>query len=387
MAVGWHNVPDIQDTQIELLRLTANGALDSTFSGDGRVTIKDSTFDRAESLYIRPDNSILIGGDVITLSVVFSLSSGGQLDSNFGLDGQLFFVGTGISAIQLQQGKILTIQTAPFRSTAPKDLQAIRFGNDNITLTNGTLSIAGTSKNDRFFVAAEETEYSVSYNGANSVYATSAISRVDIEGVGGDDDIGFDQIAVPGTVSGGSGNDTIRGLNGEAVSSGMALSGGDGDDIIDVSTNPSLGLQLDGGNGNDLIKGTNAPDSITGGAGKDTIFGEAGNDRISSGGGKDHINAGTGNDRIYGGAGDDQLDGGPGNDRIFGQEGNDKLFGGKGNDALDGGAGSDLLVANAGDDELFSNDGQADRLDGGSGNNTATIDDGIDSTIRIQTLL
>ena len=46
-----------------------------------------------------------------------------------------------------------------------------------------------------------------------------------------------------------------------------------------------------------------------------------------------------------------------------------------------------VLIGNAGDDNLISNDGEADRLDGGSGNNVATIDPGLDSTIRIQTLV
>jgi hypothetical protein len=52
-----------------------------------------------------------------------------------------------------------------------------------------------------------------------------------------------------------------------------------------------------------------------------------------------------------------------------------RLVGGEGNDRLTGGAAADFLAGGPGDDILISHDGAADRLDGGSGVDTATRDE------------
>jgi Ca2+-binding RTX toxin-like protein len=109
----------------------------------------------------------------------------------------------------------------------------------------------------------------------------------------------------------------------------IVLTGGRGDDFLDVSA-AGIRALLDGGAGDDVLIGSTEADALIGGEGDDTL---------------------------YGNAGDDALSGGDGKDALFGQAGRDALFGGRGNDLLvgaderdtdgdlyDGGAGSDRAV-------------------------------------------
>lgn len=79
----------------------------------------------------------------------------------------------------------------------------------------------------------------------------------------------------------------------------------------------------------------------------------------------------------------DVLHGGKGDSTLDGRAANDKLFGGTGNDLLDGGAGADTLDGGKGDDVLIGGAG-ADRLTGGDGRDTfrftALSDLGLDGT-------
>jgi Ca2+-binding RTX toxin-like protein len=93
------------------------------------------------------------------------------------------------------------------------------------------------------------------------------------------------------------------------------------------------------------INGTDANDSIVGTAGNDTIIGNGGNDTLQ------------------GSSGNDRLDGGLGDDSLRGAEGADTFIGGDGYDTLDG--------DNAG---TFETDVDAERLEGGFGNDTYIVD-------------
>jgi hypothetical protein len=162
----------------------------------------------------------------------------------------------------------------------------------------------------------------------------------------------------------------ILGPNGKPIAattlktSGIIISGGGGNDKLDVSAvplNPSLkSLVLNGDAGNDTLFGNNGGDVLNGGDGNDLLDGGDGNDTLSGGTGDDTLDGGAGNDKLAGGDGNDQLYGGPGNDYLDGGAGNDYLGGGNGNDTLLGGAGDDVLRGGQGDD----------LLNGGAGNDT-----------------
>ncbi|MBQ3337297.1 MAG: alpha/beta hydrolase [Selenomonadaceae bacterium] len=85
------------------------------------------------------------------------------------------------------------------------------------------------------------------------------------------------------------------------------------------------------------------------------ITGNKLDNQILGGSGKDSLYGGAGADTLLGGKGDDKLYGGAGNDTLDGGDGNDRLLGGKGNDTLYGSDGSDTFVytANTGKDYIM----------------------------------
>jgi phospholipase/lecithinase/hemolysin len=106
-----------------------------------------------------------------------------------------------------------------------------------------------------------------------------------------------------------------------------------GNDLI-YASDLAIPVELDGGAGNDQLFGGQASDILRGAAGNDTLWGLAGDDWLFGD---------EGNDKLRGGLGEDRLDGGAGNDSLFGDSGDDWLFGTAGKDSLTGGAGDDWL--------------------------------------------
>ena len=216
----------------------------------------------------------------------------------------------------------------------------------------------------------------------------------------------------------GHGDDIIEENWGDFNSGNDSAYGGDGNDIIRLSTGNDY---VEGGSGDDIIyAGVELPnyspsfsiypdnDTVYGGDGNDSIYGGInGNDVLDGGNGDDllsggsyltatlnvpstlKLNGGAGNDTLIGGYGNDTLSGGSENDSIDGGGGlgNDMLDGGSGNDTLIGGFGIDTLLGGAGND-MLSSSGTA-FMDGGAGddtyfiNGTAQITDasGIDTVI------
>jgi Ca2+-binding RTX toxin-like protein len=70
--------------------------------------------------------------------------------------------------------------------------------------------------------------------------------------------------------------------------------------------------------GNDVIRGTNAADTINGRGGNDHICGANGTDTLRGGGNNDRLFGDAGNDTLRGGSGNDRLDGGPQTDTCNG---------------------------------------------------------------------
>jgi hemolysin type calcium-binding protein len=85
-------------------------------------------------------------------------------------------------------------------------------------------------------------------------------------------------------------------------------------------------IEVDGRGGNDVIRLNSEtmggqpimkPCIVDGGTGDDTVFGGYGNDRVSGGDGNDLLVGGPGVDNLIGGAGSDRISGGVGNDRLI----------------------------------------------------------------------
>jgi hypothetical protein len=194
-------------------------------------------------------------------------------------------------------------------------------------------------------------------------------------------------------LSGGGGNDHLDG--GDGMDS---LSGGSGSDVMDGGADidaiaygewegPGLSLSLDGA-ANDGYAGEG--DNVLGverielGA-RGTYVGSDGPETfrfsdytgaepvVASGrGGNDSLTGGNGVEQLDGGAGDDRLEGGFNHDTIVGGPGRDTLYGDK-TAAQCGGYGQSCTIP-FGNDTIDARDGEADQVDCGVGEDTATVD-------------
>ena len=197
---------------------------------------------------------------------------------------------------------------------------------------------------------------------------------------------------------------------------GVSAAADSSDVDIDLST-LAKGFSITGGAGDDAIKGGAGANTLVGGAGDDSLTGGAGADSITGGAGDDTINGFAGADTVAGGADDDTLqllaganadlanaadaavatievvtgasaaattinlskqteaftiNGGSAADIITGGAGNDTIDGGAGADSITGGAGADSITAGAGDDTIVGFVG-ADTVIGGDGTDTLVL--------------
>jgi Ca2+-binding RTX toxin-like protein len=198
----------------------------------------------------------------------------------------------------------------------------------SVALENGILRIVGTEAADVITITAETgqtqgippslfTGVIVTVNGERHEFSQSAIRRIRIHTLAGDDNVtanfpgpsGTGEAPVPGfrqVIVGGDGNDTL--IGGTARD---RIHGGRGDDVLGA-----------------LRIGSFHGDFITGGSGDDSINGGFGDDTLVGGAGRDHILARDGDDLLDGGFGPDTLDAGDGADLLLGGPGNDTLIAG-----------------------------------------------------------
>ncbi|MGH8565356.1 MAG: hypothetical protein ACREXW_15210 [Gammaproteobacteria bacterium] len=343
-------------------RYLPDGSLDASFgfNGDGRVTT-DFEFrnDLASALIVQPDGKIVAAGNSNTDAV---LEPAALALAQYRADGSLDIdFGNG--------GQVLTC-LSPAGVAAPCDaaLGTLTRARAVVLQRDGKLVVAGifapvSDDPDAFdfLVARYNPAIVVSEVLCQGKTPTlfGSPEQATLRGTTGDD-------VIVGSVAGdfiigGGGNDTICGGPGDD-----RIFGEDGDDAIE------------GGDGDDTLIGGPGADMVRGGPGGDTIFGEDDGDTVE---GED------GDDRLFGGAGADVMSGGPGVDTVFGEgdvdtvqgdDGDDKLFGGADADVLRGGPGGDTIFGEDdgdtvegedGDDKLFGGTG-VDRLAGGLGRDT-----------------
>jgi uncharacterized delta-60 repeat protein len=114
-------VANASTSQFAVARYNPDGSLDSSFDGDGRVTIAFSSgLETCESVVVQADGKIVLAGLAeINVSdfAMARLNANGTLDSSFDGDGKVTTdfagVGDGVKEVKLQQdGKILAAGTA-----------------------------------------------------------------------------------------------------------------------------------------------------------------------------------------------------------------------------------------------------------------------------------
>jgi uncharacterized delta-60 repeat protein len=313
---------------VGLMRLAADGTIDSTFGSGGTVTLDFGGIDVPSGVpVLQSDGKILVPARKLA-------------------PGERFF----------DRDRALQFGVARLNTDGTPD-QSFGGGDGFVVHTFGVGERASLDE-----VAGNSVLIRRSFP-PSSVDGGTAFSRMDLGAGGG---TGGPSIAIEGgilTARGTSGNDAI------------AIRRSGGDDVI-VTVN-SLSRQfdmddftavlLDGLGGDDVLRIT---DAITAGA-------------ITR---KVTLDGGAGDDSLTGNAGDDVLRGGEGLDTLIGLAGRDALAGGAGNDQLFGGLGLDFLDGGDDDDFIDATDSAAgDTVLGGNGADTARVDAG-DSFSSVETL-
>lgn len=180
-----------------------------------------------------------------------------------------------------------------------------------------------------------------------------AVSRLTIEGRGGNDTLIAGPAAFPGaspytgalTFFGGAGSDTLE--PGGVGPASNEFHGGPDRDRFDLRAFPaSTQSVIDLKRGEGTIGPSFAGFTI---ASFETVYGSDGADFLLGRAAAERLLGYAGLDSVIGNGGDDRLDGGAGDDYVYGYGGDDVIRGGTGADRLSGGAGNDLCVRDADD--------------------------------------
>ena len=299
--------------------------------------------------------------------------------------------------------------------TDPSNIVSRTIGG-SVQVVGSTINVYGT-QNANVITIADTGSLQVSIDGQTSLFDWSSVTAINVYGYDGNDSIQVNGLAAGKALSayGGNGNDTLKVA--AAVTTGVTLSGDDGNDLlIGGSGNDTL----IGGIGNDWLNGGEGSDRLEGGVGNDVYafdnaitnqidtvveLGEVGTDLLNfatlttavtvdlSGAATvanmahrivvtgaagqeanfENIYGGSANDMLIGNSANNLLLGNGGNDTLRGLGGADQLDGGDGNDTLLGGGGSDYLIGGIGSDWLNGGDGY-DWLIGGVGDDVYAFD-------------
>src|SRR3954470_12307198 len=127
-------------------------------------------------------------------------------------------------------------------------------------LSSGLLTVTGTAGNDNIYINFAPGSKIAVYdnNKAIASFSASAVKKIQIDCLAGNDTASMGFINVPATVNGGVGDDVLGGASGP-----NKIYGGDGRDRLVGGASADL---LDAGAGDDQLSGGNGNDSLLGGA-------------------------------------------------------------------------------------------------------------------------
>jgi uncharacterized delta-60 repeat protein len=156
-------------TDNALARYNSDGSLDTSFDGDGKLTLfYGSSSDQANAMALQVDGKILVGGDFGSSSALVRYNPNGDLDSNFGEKGKVLNGQAKAKAIAIQKdGKILVAGAiepyyAIWRYTSDGHTDTV-FGNKGITITGISDANAIAVQQDGKIVVAGKTFATVPY--------------------------------------------------------------------------------------------------------------------------------------------------------------------------------------------------------------------------------
>jgi hypothetical protein len=225
-----------------------------------------------------------------------------------------------------------SICSAAFETLENRTMMSTSVASSNsVTLANGILYVTGNPTLACSLTANLANNGTAIHASADNSHALtvalSSVKSIQITGGSAADYIYVDQnIKLPVTISGGGGNDAVRGGGGKNTiyegSGNNWISARGTTNYVQVGDGNNVVLGANGndtiiaGNGNDSLDGAGGNDSITAGNGNDTITGDAGNDTITTGNGRDSVNGGLDNDVLKVGTGADTVVPGSGTNSI-----------------------------------------------------------------------
>jgi Ca2+-binding RTX toxin-like protein len=189
------------------------------------------------------------------------------------------------------------------------------------SLHGGVLSINGTNRADSICVDTKSncaSKLVVRVDGRSQCFNAAKVDTIDICGNKGNDNIDVTaSVDISTDVDGGDGNDCICVAKPTQRTIVDTWNWDTDNQMIDSSySSDSCTDTVSGGNGNDVIKGYVCTLVADGGFGNDKIYSGDGNDCVWGGGGDDVIDCGCGDDQIDGGDGYNQIDSGQGQDQV-----------------------------------------------------------------------
>ena len=303
-----------------VVRVNANGTPDTSFDGDGRLTVEGPPGNQVRDMLLQPDGKIVLVGFISSdfagggVFRVTRLNADGTPDRGFGTNGSTSLDFGGVSfataGALLANGKIVAAGVGASQAAVarlqPGGTLDTTFGTGGKAIVPGTIAhIEG--------MALQE-------NGRIVIAGTN--------GLGTPWDVGIARLDNDSPAAGGPGG-------------GGPGPGGGGKSVPRCSGKRAT---IVGSSRSERLKGTRRADVIVALGGNDKIAAGRGNDLICAGNGNDSIDGGTGNDRLYGQNGKDKLGGGSGKDSLSGGTGKDRLAGGGGRDSCTGGSGKDRAV-------------------------------------------
>ncbi|MFJ8163605.1 calcium-binding protein [Streptomyces sp. NPDC096136] len=346
----------------------ADGSLDTTFDGDGKVTTDfgTNTLDGAADLALQSDGRIVAAGISQADFGVARYNTNGSLDTGFGTGGKVHtdvssgYFDTAYAVALQSDGKIVVSGNTGddrglvrYQVTTPPpppgvDLAVTKTGPASVSIGDQaayTVTVTNTSTT----TAATGVTLADTLTGPGSLLsATPAQGTCTLTAT--------TATCALGTLAPGA-QTTVR-LVAEpratgALSDKATVSAAQSDPATANNTATAAGT-VNNAHGCTII-GTSGADTLNGGFGNDVICALSGNDTVQAGYGNDTVYAGPGNDNVDGGFGNDTLIGGPGNDVLTGNYGSDRLDtvdGVSGNDTANGGYNTDTCTTDPGDTRI-----------------------------------
>lgn len=354
----------VSSADFAIARYDADGSLDTTFDGDGKLTTDfGSNQDVAYAVAIEGDGKIVVGGEANPGFGLARYNADGSLDTDFGINGRITttfgFVSHANSVVIQTDGKIVAAGVS-FDIGSGNVFALARYDVHPPTTSGiGDVTVNENAPNtliDLFaaFADATDPDSSLAYtitgdtNPAlfDSMFVDSQTGTLTLAYL--PDSYGAATLTVRATDRSGQFAETSFNVVVNPLTPGFDFTAGV---LTIIGTSEADRIKLKRAGSGLRVISNFGTFSVPQGESVVTVIvrARAGNDNV-----KLSVLGEGQTAEVYGGDGDDWIAGGSGDDILLGGLGNDTLNGATGDDFQIGGSGSDFLIASTGNDILVS---------------------------------